>query len=287
MKIVIFSDVHGRLLLPFVLVDRLQRERGIHIDLILQCGDMGVFPDHKNMDRATVKHAKRDPDELGFKRHFFRARHDIEAIVNRTDCDMLCVRGNHEDHEWLDELEKKSPFPGFSIDPYQRIWVAKTGHVHTYGEGEEQIRIVGIGRVGDQKGTRTAGKFVQDYERAQLKKLKPYKTEVDVLISHDWAGYSGNKGFGTEEVREFLDIHKPLLHFFGHIGPHYKELEDENGVTKTYKAGESVFEENGQLPLKNMLLLDWKGPYDFTVEPIEADWLWEYRIDTWKQLAGL
>lgn len=66
MRIAIFADIHGKFLLPFKLVDLYQKETGNEIDLILQCGDMGAFPDIKNLDKATLRHASRDRDELGF-----------------------------------------------------------------------------------------------------------------------------------------------------------------------------------------------------------------------------
>lgn len=66
MRIAIFADIHGKILLPFKLVDLYQKQTGQKIDLILQCGDMGAFPNVETMDKATVRHAKHDRDELGF-----------------------------------------------------------------------------------------------------------------------------------------------------------------------------------------------------------------------------
>ena len=65
MHIAVFADIHGRILLAFKLVDRYQREMGQHIDLILQAGDMGIFPDQSRMDKATVRHAQSDITESG------------------------------------------------------------------------------------------------------------------------------------------------------------------------------------------------------------------------------
>ena len=53
MRIAVFADVHGRILLAFKLVARYQRETGEHIDLILQCGDMGIFPDIATLDKGN------------------------------------------------------------------------------------------------------------------------------------------------------------------------------------------------------------------------------------------
>ena len=43
MRIAIFSDVHGRILLAFKLVLRYQIETGNKINYILQCGDAGIL----------------------------------------------------------------------------------------------------------------------------------------------------------------------------------------------------------------------------------------------------
>lgn len=66
MRIALFADLHGRILLCFKLVARYQRETGKSIDLILQCGDMGVFPNLGRLDKATIKYASYDRTELGF-----------------------------------------------------------------------------------------------------------------------------------------------------------------------------------------------------------------------------
>lgn len=40
MKIALFSDIHGKILLPFKLVDLYQKETNNKIDFILQFGDI-------------------------------------------------------------------------------------------------------------------------------------------------------------------------------------------------------------------------------------------------------
>lgn len=88
MNIAIFADVHGRILLAFKLVGRFQQETGEKIDLILQCGDMGIFPDPTKLDKATIRHAESDETELGFSEHFVEPN-DVEILCwhRRTaDC---------------------------------------------------------------------------------------------------------------------------------------------------------------------------------------------------------
>ena len=100
---------------------------GEHIDLILQCGDMGIFPDLSRMDKATVRHAEADDTEVGFLEHFASPNPEAEAVLSRTDCNLICVRGNHEDHAFLDRLEAESHDAVFPVDCYRRVYVLKTG----------------------------------------------------------------------------------------------------------------------------------------------------------------
>ena len=61
----IFGDLHGRVLPAFRLAMAWGREHGVRIDGLLQVGDLGYFPDHTRLDKATIRHAAADPMELG------------------------------------------------------------------------------------------------------------------------------------------------------------------------------------------------------------------------------
>ena len=69
-RLALFADIHGKFLLPFKLAHHYQQTTGRSIDLIVQCGNMGAFPDKGRMDKATLRHAARDRDELGFMDNF-------------------------------------------------------------------------------------------------------------------------------------------------------------------------------------------------------------------------
>jgi len=53
------------LALLYAVLGRWQGETGRSIDLVLQVGDLGAFPDAR-VDRATNRHAARDHEERGF-----------------------------------------------------------------------------------------------------------------------------------------------------------------------------------------------------------------------------
>lgn len=125
MKLAIFSDLHGKLLLPFKLVDSYQNDTGNQIDCIIQCGDAGIFPNANDLDTATIKHAKYNSDELGFYNDFVTFKPDIKEFLDELNVNMICVRGNHEDHDYLDRLEKEN----YSTSIFLMIFIKEFGFV--------------------------------------------------------------------------------------------------------------------------------------------------------------
>lgn len=268
MRVAIFSDIHGKLLLPFKLVDLYQRETAEKIDLILQCGDIGAFPDLKKLDKATLKHAKRDRDELGFHDDFTNEKKDIKDFLEKLDIPMICVRGNHEDHEFLDGLEAEHAGASrFPIDVYEKVWVCKTGWAQTFeNDAGDSLRFVGIGRIGDRKN-RPAPRFIQDYERAEIKRLIKADESFDFLISHDTSA-SSQRGYGMVEIRQTLDNLLFHYHFYGHTGAPYHLQLDDNGITQSCKIKELEFGRDGVLPLGCMVVLQRLDEAEFTLEVV-------------------
>ncbi|MDR2237847.1 MAG: metallophosphoesterase [Chryseobacterium sp.] len=254
MKIALFSDIHGKILLPFKLVDLYQKETGNKIDFILQCGDMGAYPDMENLDKATIKHAQYDRDELGFHDDFTQIHPDIQAFLDELNISMICVRGNHEDHDFLDALEKENfQNPMFPIDVYKRVFVCKSGLKQELKTENESLTFVGIGRIGDRKG-RSEKRFIQDYERKEIKKLLKTKDSFDILITHD-KDDSSQRGYGMAEIREVLDHVIFYYHFYGHTGEPFKQETDFNGITESIKIKELEFNESGILEKGCMIIL--------------------------------
>ena len=144
MNIAVFADIHGRLLLCLKICARWQRETGEKLDLILQAGDLGTFPDPTKLDRATLRHASHDPTELGFSQYFTRPNSTVEQVLGELEgCNFVYVRGNHEDHDWLDSLEQQATHPIFAVDCYNRIFCLKTGVIYDFKKGNESLRIMG------------------------------------------------------------------------------------------------------------------------------------------------
>lgn len=266
MKIALFSDIHGKILLPFKLVDLYQKETGNKIDFILQCGDMGAYPNIENLDKATIKHAQYDRDELGFHDDFTKENPEIKAFLDELNINMICVRGNHEDHDFLDNLEKENPQNSlFPIDIYERVFVCKSGFKQKLETENEVLNFVGIGRIGDRKG-RSEKRFIQDYERKEIRKLLKTKDTFDVLITHDKD--DSQSGYGMVEIREVLNNVIFLYHFYGHTGEPFKEETDFNGITQAIKIKELEFNESGILEKGCMIILT-KENGELTIEIVD------------------
>ena len=286
-RLALFADIHGKFLLPFKLAHRYQQTTGKSIDLIVQCGDMGAFPDKSRMDKATLRHAARDRDELGFMDDFVHAKPPIAQFLDRLNLNMLCVRGNHEDHEFLDELEQQSVQAAFPIDAYRRVWVLKTGEPFVLQKDGESLEILGIGRIGDRK-QRPHGEFIQEYERQTLRRFikdcLKNKHDPDVLITHDQPADS-QSGYGAEEIADVLDQLAFAYHFYGHTGEAYRQNLADNGITLSVKIKELEFDRQGKLSEGCMLILEVeqkKGDKQFTLSPVPLNEIIHFMQDTWR-----
>ncbi|WP_336716867.1 metallophosphoesterase [Chryseobacterium mucoviscidosis] len=279
MKIALFSDIHGKILLPFKLVDLYQKETGSKIDFILQCGDLGAYPNIENLDKATIKHAQYNRDELGFHDDFTKENPEIQSFLNELNINMICVRGNHEDHDFLDELEKENPDQSiFPIDIYGRVFVCRSGLEQTLETEDEVLHFVGIGRIGDRKG-RSEKRFIQDYERFEIKKLLKTNNTFDVLITHDKD--NSQSGYGMPEIREILDNVIFQYHFYGHTGEPFREETDVNDITQSIKVRELEFNENGMLEKGCMIILT-KENGELSIEIVDENFTNKMTKFNWK-----
>jgi Icc-related predicted phosphoesterase len=286
MNIAVFADVHGRILLAFKLCARWEQETGEKIDLILQAGDLGAFPDEARLDKATIKHARSDPTELGFLHDFLHTQPEVAAILDRTTCNMLFVRGNHEDHLWLDTLEQRADAPTFPVDAYQRIYCLKTGIPYTFERAAETLTLLGIGRIAPPIGAdEHKPKYIQPYELERLSQLEP--CAPDILLTHDSARDAIFAGSGMDEIRLILDRCQPRYHFFGHYGGPCRQGIDTNGKTAFCKLADLDWDhaESGKtIEAGAMGLLRWKNRDEHSFEVIDQPWLKEYNAFTWRYI---
>lgn len=281
MRVAIFADIHGKLLLPFKLADLYQQKTGKKIDLLLQCGDIGAYPTLATLDKATLKHAQKDRDELGFYDDFAQVNPAIKSFLDTLNLQMICVRGNHEDHDYLDRLEAQYPNEAaFPIDAYGRVWVCKTGLVQTYRTENQCLRFVCIGRIGDRKG-RTDKRFIQDYERTALRNSQQANESYDILLTHD-KDDSSQRGYGMAEIRQLLDTTLFAYHFHGHTGEPYASALDHNGITRTIKIKELEFGASGVLPPGCMVILEKHEESTFELTVVDSKLTNKLTKHNWK-----
>jgi len=292
MNIAVFADLHGRILLAFKLCARWERETGERLDLILQAGDVGIFPDPTRLDKATLRYAQQDPTELGFLKDFVIYDEKVAAVLAQTSCNLICVRGNHEDHRWLDTREMQESGPIFSVDVYQRLYCLKTGVPYIYTTGNEQLAVLGIGRVGP-RSEEVKDTNIQPYEQVQLKKLGA--TTVDVLLTHDMpAGASARhvrsrnmpeglatRNRGMEEISLALEQYQPRYHFYGHVGGDCLQGVGEHS-TQFCKLADLEWHGAGQVVHPgSMAILRWANNTMHSLNVVRDDWYKEYTANTW------
>ena len=146
----VFGDLHGRILPAFGLALAWQREHGERLAGLLQVGDLGFFPDPSRLDKATKRHADRDPLELGAQLIAVRSR-EADAIFADPDLPeaLWFTPGNHEDYAALDSLAHRAGCTreDFPIDYYQRVRCVRDGHVVTLQGG---LRVGALWGIDDQ-----------------------------------------------------------------------------------------------------------------------------------------
>lgn len=287
MNIAVFADVHGRILLSFKLCERWQRESGERIDLILQAGDLGAFFSETRLDKATRRYANSDPSELGFLRHFAQYDQQIADRLAALSCNMIFVRGNHEDHPWLDKLEQETTGAIFPVDAYRRVFCLKTGVPYTFSRQGEQISLLGIGRIGarDSEEDPQHEKYIQPYELERISRLG--SEPVDVLLTHDAPYGKIYANSGIEEIGPVLEQYRPAYHFFGHYGGPCRQEVDARSGTHMCKLADLHWRHKGlSSPLEDnsMGILRWHSRDQHSFEVIKARWWKEYTWQKWQSV---
>ncbi|MCU0425718.1 MAG: metallophosphoesterase [Candidatus Kapabacteria bacterium] len=284
LRFAVFADIHGKVLLPFLMVREFAEEYGETIDAILQCGDVGAFPDPEKFDKATLKHAKHNRDELGFFDDFTKRYDHTEAVLRRLGVDMYCVRGNHEDHDFLDELEQQlgEDAWAFPIDCYKHVFMLKSGVVMPFRYFGTTLNVLGIGRIGDRKN-RTEARFIQDYERERIAETIRQKPHIHVLLTHDTADDMTEQGYGMKELRTVLDELIPEVHFFGHTGKPYTARLDNNELTQSVKIKELEFDAEGALPEGCMVILTFETDGKLSFEAVPKEFTDKFTQSNWQR----
>ena len=212
----VFGDLHGRVLPAFRLASCWARDHGRPLAGVLQVGDLGYFPDLSRLDKATLRHAKDDPLELGTldvvqpNELADRAFDDPHAPPG-----LWFTAGNHEDFDELERLARSSGRqPDFVVDAYGRVRGIKDGEVLGFADGPRAGAVWGVDGDGPHARQNLPPRgYIQ--ERAIDRLLA---AEFDVLLSHDGPADAKRVGYGSELLRHLVELAQPAFSFFGHYG---------------------------------------------------------------------
>ena len=216
------GDCHGQLDRMYDTFAHMEATVGRQVDLVLQVGDLGVWPDPDRLDRAT-----RERGDIG---DYARWATEGRAVPRPT----LFVPGNHEDMSVLAASPPPALLPGLHLLPWGRVvrWVA----------GDPEFRIAGLG------GCFSPRSYLMDelppsrrkhYRREEVRVLlREAPGSVDLLVTHDapagrfqdvrWRG-PGHRNFRSQAlgIAELVVHLHPRLALHGHFhGRYERNIED-------------------------------------------------------------
>src|SRR5436305_5377764 len=124
----VFGALHGRTLPAFRLASAWAREHGTPLAGLLQVGDLGFFPDPSRLDKATKRHAEKDPLELGGSDIVERTK-IADQVFDDPDVPpaLWFTAGNHEDYEILAGLASGGDDSTYPVDYYLRVQCVRDG----------------------------------------------------------------------------------------------------------------------------------------------------------------
>lgn len=277
--ILVFGDLHGRILPAFRLASAWARETGVPVSDVLQVGDLGFFPDPARLDRATVRHAKDDPLELGA----------IDITDPNPSADgvfadphappaLWFTAGNHEDFAELDRLSGGTRDADFGADAYGRVRGIKDGRILEVG-GLRVGAVWGVDGVGRNARRNLPPRgFIAPRAVDRLLADRPF----DVLLSHDGPADAVRSGYGSELLSHLIELAQPRFAFFGHYGGEGHRTPDI-GATAVYhmagfelRHGKGGAAEPGSVGELTPTADGWRFEY------LPADWLGRFTRHTWK-----
>lgn len=294
--IAVFGDTHGHLRLMFQLCRQWQLTHQKKIDVVLQCGDLGYYPNPNNLDKATQRYARKDPEELGFK-YFTKpvpmsSDEMLREILcgpqedfNTVSAPVLFCHGNHEDFQSLSESVGNTEIA--PVDCFDRLFWLRPGYIHD----ALGVRIAAIGG-----GTEPRDAPEDDYGLSEPWKwvnnraVKALQTgEFNILISHTSpTGVGGESDrWGSTRLRRLVESNSPAYHFFAH---HKNRIEPSCiGTTRCYWLNDVNFDRNAKsmaMPLEIgcMGILSWKDETNHDFEMVDGEWIRDVNsVNWWKK----
>lgn len=285
LQVAVLGDVHGHLTLAYAILKRWETETLRTLDVILQVGDMGVFPPPYRMDKATRRFAERDPDELGFT-DYYEGGDDASSIFGpeatpsrALTADTVFIKGNHEDFIFLDEMSHgaREPVP---VDCYERVKFLPSGQVFSFERRGITLRVGGLGGVSIH-GSMGCDPVSENYTGDELRALRTYTQPIDVLLTHEppWAYGSAISSryaeTGSRDTAALLTELNPTYHFCGHFHEHGQRLACP-GPTESHILNAVNFHKPTRLNPGCIGILTWTSAHEHRYEVLDAPWIKQY-----------
>lgn len=229
----VFGDLHGRILPAFALARAWQRDHNEPVTALLQVGDLGYFPFPDRLDRATKKHARDDPLELGAQQLVYPSP-EADALFTLPDVPgpMWFIAGNHEDHQALIDCYglPGSTDDDFPVDHYRQLRCIADGHVATL---PGCLRVGGLWGIDDEAPR--ARRHVPALARLNRNSAKRLAlAPMDVLLTHESPRDAVWEDAGSRAVSLVLQTAKPAFAFFGHYHEEGRLDECDFAPTQVY-----------------------------------------------------
>lgn len=276
----VFGDLHGRVLPAFRLASAWSREHATPLAGILQVGDLGYFPDVSRLDKATIRHAKDDPLELGAL-DVVRPSELADAVFAEPTCPpgLWFTAGNHEDFAELERYAHgHARQPDFPVDYYLMVQCIQDGEVAPLAGG---VRVAAVWGIDGQEETRRRKVPSRAYIRENAVHRLAVQ-EFDVLLCHDAPFGAKRPQYGSRHLEALIEAASPKFVFFGHYkGEGARSEVWFGGAEVHHLGGFELRERSGTAEFGSVGALTWadgRGEFDY----LDPAWLNTFSRHNWR-----
>jgi Icc-related predicted phosphoesterase len=281
-RYLVFGDLHGRILPAFRFATFVAQEMGAGFDGLLQVGDLGYFPDVSRLDKATLRHAKDDPSELGAL-DVVQASEVADWVFEHPLCPetMWFIPGNHEDYHVLNRLAQTAHRErDFVVDAYCKIRCIKNGSTVTLPGGLTVGGLWGIdGTGGDRRKKLPDGAYLSESKATQL-----LGQDFEVLLTHDSAIDAKRVNCGSQLIRDVIELKQPRFAFFGHYHGDGSEVEPIRESRLFHLSGFELHGRDGTVDLGSVGLIE-KSEAKLTFQWLDESLLKQFSRHNWKHVV--
>ena len=209
------GDVLGKVFNAIAVPAMWQAVTGKRFDLLIQLGDLGAYTDPDRLDEAGKRYLELDSSVQGFKSLLQADGRRAELLRKMRDSfasPIYFLRGNHEDFEYINQLQADHTPPSAPVDPFDLYRYVPDGTVMELGD----TRIALLG------GIETKVPDAQSIDGRAYEALKAMGSGAfDVLVTHDpphgiSVGFRGNLQ-GSKMVTELIERTQPAFHLSAHL----------------------------------------------------------------------